>query len=124
MKLVKLDDVLELIDGSMADLESNYENSKLQEEIKRLPTADAVPVVRCKDCESWGLNAIKKDEKGEVIYGDCLHFCCSTPKWFYCAWGERKENETANTYSIGKVAIPHEVFEQIYEEGKEDAKIN
>ena len=42
MKLVKLDDVLELIDGSMADLESNYENSKLQEEIKRLPTVDIV----------------------------------------------------------------------------------
>ena len=49
-------------------------------------------VVRCKDCESWGLNAIKKDEKGEVMYGDCLHFCCSTPKWFYCAWGEREED--------------------------------
>jgi hypothetical protein len=58
-----------------------------------MPTVDAVEVVRCKDCESWGLNAIKKDEKGEVIYGDCLHFCCSTPKWFYCAWGERKNGQ-------------------------------
>jgi hypothetical protein len=63
------------------------------ERIDDAPTVDAVPVVRCEDCESWGLNAIKKDEKGEVIYGDCLHFCYSTPKWFYCAWGERKNGQ-------------------------------
>lgn len=61
--------------------------------IDHMPTVDAVEVVRCKDCESWGLNAIKKDEKGEVIYGDCLHFCVATPKWFYCAWGERKNGQ-------------------------------
>lgn len=63
------------------------------ERIDDAPTVDAVEVVRCKDCESWGLNAIKKDEKGEVIYGDCLHFCVGTPKWFYCAWGERKNGQ-------------------------------
>ncbi len=54
------------------------------------PTVDAVEVVRCKDCESWGLNAIKKDEKDEVIYGDCLHFCVSTPKGFI-VHGEKGE---------------------------------
>jgi len=64
MKLVKLDDVLELIDGSMADLKSNYENSKLQEEIKRLPTVDAElrhghwirndnGTYSCSKCQSW-----------------------------------------------------------------------
>ena len=60
---------------------------------RTLDMPDMVEVVRCKDCESWGLNAIKKDEKGEVIYGDCLHFCVATPKWFYCAWGERKNGQ-------------------------------
>lgn len=62
--------------------------------IWEIPTSDAVEVVRCEECESWGLNAIKKDEKGEVIYGDCLNLCLATPKRFYCAWGERKEDET------------------------------
>lgn len=66
---------------------------QIKETIRNIPTVDAEPVTRCKDCESWGLNAIKKDEKGEVMYGDCLHFCCSTPKWFYCAWGERKNGQ-------------------------------
>jgi hypothetical protein len=68
-------------------------NEAIDAIIENAPTVDAETVIRCKDCESWGLNAIKKDEKGEVIYGDCLHFCCSTPKWFYCAWGERKNGQ-------------------------------
>lgn len=54
---------------------------------------DAVEVVRCKDCESWGLNTRMKDEKGDVVYGDCLHFCVATPRGFYCAWGERKNGQ-------------------------------
>jgi len=84
MKVVKLDDVLKLIDGSMADLESNYENSKLQEEIKRLPTVDAVEVVRCKDCKHY------KEYDGEIE-------CWARPMLFprepddYCSMGERRE---------------------------------
>ena len=50
-------------------------------------------VVRCHNCVSWGIKSFKEDEKGEKVYGDCLYFCLATPKWFYCAWGERKENE-------------------------------
>jgi hypothetical protein len=80
-------------DLDIADIYEDIAERRLDTWIELIPTVDAVPVVRCKDCESWGLNAIKKDEKGEVIYGDCLHFCCSTPKWFYCAWGERKNGQ-------------------------------
>ena len=65
MKLVKLDDVLELIDGSMADLESNYENSKLQEEIKRLPIVDAEPVKH----GYWVV-----DEDGNIKCSECGHY--------------------------------------------------
>ena len=93
MKLVKLDDVLKLIDGSMADLESNYENSKLQEEIKRLPTVDAEPMVRCRDCKYYGSN---------WWIGDC-HLEQWGDGWGnyppptvtedgFCAWGERRED--------------------------------
>ena len=53
-----------------------------------------VRVVRCKDCGSWGLNARKKDEKGRVMYGDCLHFCVVTARDFTCAWGEQIDNST------------------------------
>lgn len=53
-------------------------------------------VVRCYNCASWGTKSFKEDEKGEKVYGDCLHFCLATPKWFYCAWGERKEDAEIN----------------------------
>lgn len=81
MKLVKLDDVLELIEGSMADLESNYENSKLQEEIKRLPTVDAVEVVRCRDCKYW------------VYPNTCGFETITRYELDFCSMGERKEDE-------------------------------
>lgn len=76
------------------DCWDNYAQSTedFLEYIDNEPTVDAVEVVRCENCESWGLNAIKTDEKGRVMYGDCLHFCVGTPRGFYCAWGERKED--------------------------------
>ena len=83
MKLVKLDDVLKLIDGSMADLESNYENSKLQEEIKRLPTVDAVEVVRCKDCKYYSDMGCYKTTSLDNFRS----------KDHYCAFGEGREDE-------------------------------
>ena len=96
MKLVKLDDVLELIDGSMADLESNYENSKLQEEIKRLPTVDAELVIRCKDCKYFDHSDFGKGEeywcKHFVSTDDYTH-CHKVTEDDFCAWGERREDE-------------------------------
>ena len=90
----KMPDRLISADKLKAYLQDNYVMyDHMLADIDAQPTVEAEPVIRCKDCESWGLNAIKKDEKGEVIYGDCLHFCCSTPKWFYCAWGERKNGQ-------------------------------
>ncbi len=49
-----------------------------------LPTVDAVPVVRCKDCKhSW-------EDIGGLC---CSHGVCvdlTVPGDFYCAYGERK----------------------------------
>ena len=49
-----------------------------------LPTVDAVPVVRCKDCEY---------SYDEISYLCCSHgVCvdCEVPPSFYCAYGKRR----------------------------------
>lgn len=49
-----------------------------------LPTVDAVPVVRCKDC---------KYSYDEISYLCCSHgVCvdCEVPPNFYCAYGKRR----------------------------------
>lgn len=43
-----------------------------------MPTVDAVPIVRCKDCKRY-----------MTIYCTC-DGCCISPDW-YCADGEKKE---------------------------------
>ena len=98
-RLIDADKLMDYINGSIEEMtkvgvavDGKYLWELINYAIENAPTVDAIPVIRCKDCESWGLNAVKKDEKGEVIYGDCLHFCVATPKWFYCAWGEKKED--------------------------------
>lgn len=73
------------------------------------PTADALPVVRCKDCRWW-------DKSEDSPFGYCMamkHGYMSA-NWeigiyrrykgdFYCADGEREENEqtTIENESIG-----------------------
>ena len=51
------------------------------------PTIDAVPVVRCKDCE-------RRDKSADLtntVY--CLWWSCSMGKTDFCSYGERKDGE-------------------------------
>lgn len=51
------------------------------------PTVDAVPVVRCRDCEYWETHFRTVGRK----YGDCLNLERGTRADFYCGWGSRKD---------------------------------
>lgn len=51
--------------------------------IQGMPTVDAVPVVRCRDCK-W-----RDDQKGATKWMPCRALV--TPNDFYCASGERKD---------------------------------
>lgn len=56
--------------------------------IESIPAVDAVPVVRCRDCKWWG-----KDSTTDGYKRFCPNTgCCEEPD-FYCADGERMENE-------------------------------
>ena len=55
--------------------------------LRKQPTIDAVPVIRCKDCKYW-----IRDRKNHQA-GDCLMLVPEA--WVYehdfCSYGERKE---------------------------------
>ena len=47
------------------------------------PTVDAEPVVRCKDCIHWS-----------YANEECIYHDFEDHPYGYCAWGERREDET------------------------------
>ncbi len=57
------------------------------ETVKHLPSADAVPVVRCKDCVHWR-EAVTND-KGFLI---CPASGMEITESDFCSYGEREEN--------------------------------
>ena len=60
------------------------EYAKLEDTLNRIPTADVVEVVRCKDCAYW--TKIKDSAQGR-----CALFCHYPTGSWYCANGERKK---------------------------------
>lgn len=72
-------------DGCLDDFAYRYD-------INEVPTADVVPVVRCKDCKYSELRYGSK-KKGEP---STAHYVCTTRNSTtvgegYCHWGERRE---------------------------------
>lgn len=82
MRLIDADKfVLALMDASL----SSVEEDTILDLVDSIHTVDAVPVVRCKDCEY---------SYDEISYLCCSHgVCvdCEVPDDFYCAYGIRKE---------------------------------
>lgn len=76
MRLIDLDDHI------YCGEDGNYERYNIDPNI---PTIDAVPVVRCKNCECW-----YPEEDDE--YGHCRKHDFWTPESWYCADGERRED--------------------------------
>lgn len=76
------------IDADTIDLERVSDTIcqwQAQEAIDDTPTADVVPVVRCKDCKHWRRDVIFQD-------GWCRGRHQPNPNWF-CADGERRTDD-------------------------------
>lgn len=61
------------------------------QEIKNAPTADVVEVVHCKDCSWCQLKRIRR-KKFDALF-ECILWEKPTSSEFYCAAGERREDE-------------------------------
>lgn len=67
-------------------------------DILRMPIADVVEVVRCKNCKWYGVNEVKKDGTIDMRYKPsfCYLYNKSHEEFYFCADGERREDEPAN----------------------------
>lgn len=85
VKIVRLVDLDAVID--CLEVELGYEG--MREDLYSLPVVDAVPVVRCKDCQHWKRNAGLTDSPN----GHCFEHDIDTNGRDFCSYGERKDND-------------------------------
>ena len=61
------------------------------DEYKFLPSMpDVVEVTRCRDCKSFALDEIDKEEYGCDVEAWCYRHCFSPEPDGFCAWAERR----------------------------------
>ena len=68
-----------------------HDGVALQSIIHKMPTIDAVEVVRCRDCKHYGRADMRRFYRGM----DCLegHIDTIVPDKDFCSYGERKDGE-------------------------------
>lgn len=79
-------EILGVMQGLCDTKAALIQNSKIWQQVKDLPTVDAVPVVRCCDCKYY-----LEDSYGEDEWVMCRRTNLYTDEDKYCAWAERKE---------------------------------
>lgn len=68
----------------------HYEWVAFIEDINKLPTVDAVPVIRCKDCSFWDK---EPSQTAMPEIHTCRYWRIGTTSVDYCAWATPKETE-------------------------------
>ena len=90
MRLIDAENLAKFIDyGHLNNPnEKLYSENDIREMIDMMPTVDAVPVIRCKDCKHW-----KYEDSGTdgTVQGECDLICIFSDGMFFCAGAERKE---------------------------------
>ena len=89
MKLIDADELLKPV-GSYERVKYTYECGDVVtvEDIELMPTIDAEPVVRCKDCKYMTEHY---DTDGNAPYWTCSEWDSGTDYDGYCHYGERMD---------------------------------
>ena len=89
MAYIKLEDVLEVLN------KRNMTKNIAIDEIKNIPTADVVEVVRCKDCK-YGDNGVCVHPENITHSYDCddnvYDYYIYVSPYHFCSYGERKND--------------------------------
>lgn len=89
MRLIDADDLeMNLFD---ADWLVDNDEHMVEDILRKQPTIDAVPVVRCKDCHFWTPSGVFGQYiiGGVYEYGRCPYFS-ETRECFYCEYGQKR----------------------------------
>lgn len=95
MRLIDADELIKTIKANHYQLKSHLNSTDygmftigIQYAINEQTTFDAVPVVRCKDCEFW------QDNNGGYPHEDCRWEKDETPdENDFCSYGEKREEK-------------------------------
>lgn len=89
MRLIDADALIEILavmQGRCTTKGALVHNSKIWQQVKDMPTVDAVPVIRCKDCENFDTGTGKKG------YYFCPMLDTFRRPEGYCDLAEEKDN--------------------------------
>lgn len=79
----------ELLKSIMDDGGIQYPRWWYVDKVKTAPEADAVEVVRCKDCK-WWIESYRECQSPNWDTGS--EDCFVVPGGFFCGWGERRDD--------------------------------
>lgn len=100
MRLIDADALKEELNNWAVDLTKSKFPHYIKDDadciIDTAPTVDAVPVVRCKDCEWYVRSIIKQDGTLDKRYKPdwCDLYRRVREETYFCADGERRDDET------------------------------
>lgn len=86
MRLVDADEAYKVL-TDYYNHKTEIQHKAMKEAIGRVPSVDAVEVVRCKDCRFFHRYGFKLE------YAECVNFdFYDTTEDGYCCWAERRED--------------------------------
>ena len=91
-RYIKVEDAVKVADYGCGEFRGIF--GRIKEQLEAIPTADVVPVVRCKDCKHYKQSEVdpsrkmcwRKDVDGWFV---CYDFYPTD----FCSYGERREDE-------------------------------
>lgn len=109
MRLIDADEFEDALENTEYDISPAYEpdgysHKLICEVLEEIPTVDAVPVVRCRDCIAFEEIGKYPTNNGGTPFGYCYHWQYEqgmSPNEVdgnaFCSYGERKEDENGRT---------------------------
>lgn len=88
MNYIEREKALKVVADIMSDCKVSHKHRALNRNIKQIPTADVVEVVRCKDCKYFTKEMIADDL--EYICNFFGGMITISPD-YYCSYSERRE---------------------------------
>ena len=86
MRLIDADEEAKWASEHILDAKDRY---GIIDFLRDCSTVDAIPVVRCKDCQKWKRNVGLTDSPN----GHCFEHDIDTNGRDFCSYGERKDND-------------------------------
>lgn len=87
MRLIDVDDLMDWSEIVPLTGDGGIDINDFDEKLKSMPTVDAVPVIRCKDCIRW------RRSKSDITAKVCDWDRYEKTENDYCSWAKRREDD-------------------------------